>query len=63
MYNPPSIIGTGGVAGGVGVGGVVGGAGGALAYTGFNTVGYVVAAATLVFLGMALLRLVPRRES
>lgn len=58
MYNPPSIIGTGGVAGGV-----VGGAGGTLAYTGFNTVGYVVAAATLVFLGMALLRLVPRREA
>ncbi len=55
MYNPPSIIGTGGAVGGA--------TGGALAYTGFNTVAYVVAAATLVFLGMALLRLVPRRES
>jgi hypothetical protein len=32
-----------------------------LAYTGLNTLAYVVAALTLVFAGVALLRLVPRR--
>lgn len=61
MYNPPSIIGTGGSVGGA-IAGAAGGAG-TLAYTGLNTVGYLVAAATLVFFGMAILRLVPRREA
>jgi hypothetical protein len=40
-----------------------GGVGGstALAYTGFNALAWVVAGVTLVFAGMALLKLVPRR--
>jgi hypothetical protein len=32
----------------------------ALAFTGFNTIAYVVAALTLLFAGLALLKLVPR---
>ncbi|MGY1715254.1 hypothetical protein ACI78R_12405 [Geodermatophilus sp. SYSU D01106] len=32
-----------------------------LAYTGFNTLAWVVAGVTLVFAGLALLKLVPRR--
>jgi hypothetical protein len=40
-----------------------GGLGGAttLAYTGFSTLAVVVAAVTLLFAGLALLKLVPRR--
>lgn len=34
-----------------------------LAVTGLNTAHYLVAAATLVFFGLALLRMVPRREA
>jgi hypothetical protein len=34
----------------------------ALAYTGFNALAFVVAGVTLVFAGMALLKLVPRRS-
>jgi hypothetical protein len=56
MYNQPSVLGTQFVAGGA-TGAVT------LAYTGLNTAHYLVAAATLVFFGLALLRLVPRRES
>jgi hypothetical protein len=36
---------------------------GALAVTGLNVAAYLVGAATLVFLGLALARLVPRSES
>jgi hypothetical protein len=32
----------------------------ALAFTGFNTIAYIVAALTLLFAGLALLKLVPR---
>ena len=54
MYHGPSLA----------ISGPLTGAGiGTLAYTGLNTAHYLVAAATLVFLGLALLRLVPRRES
>jgi hypothetical protein len=54
MYSSPSVLGSAAAAG-------TGAA--TLAYTGLNTAHYLVAAATLVFFGMALLRLVPRRES
>jgi len=57
MYTQPTVLGTKFAA----VGATTGGA--ALAYTGLNVAHYVVAAVTLVFLGVALLRLVPRRES
>lgn len=42
---------------------VASGAGGAatLAYTGLNVLAYVVAGTTLLFAGLALLKLVPRR--
>lgn len=40
-----------------------GGAGGALAFTGVNTLGYLVAASVLIFAGLALLKLVPRHEA
>jgi len=36
---------------------------GALAVTGINSVHYLVAAVTLIFFGLAMLRLVPRREA
>jgi vancomycin permeability regulator SanA len=57
MYNHPTVMGTKIAA--------AGGTSGAttLAYTGFSTAHYLVAAATLVFFGLALLRLVPRHES
>jgi hypothetical protein len=35
---------------------------GALAYTGLNTAWYIVAGATLLFAGVALLKLVPKRS-
>lgn len=34
-----------------------------LAYTGFNAIALIVAAATLIFAGLALLKLTPRRAS
>jgi hypothetical protein len=57
MYSQPTVLGTQFVAGGATTGAAT------LAYTGLNTAHYLVAAATLVFFGLALLRLVPRRES
>jgi hypothetical protein len=36
---------------------------GGLAFTGLNTAHYLVAAATLIMLGIVLLRIVPRREA
>jgi hypothetical protein len=57
MYNHPTVLGTKVAA----AGGTSGAA--TLAYTGFSTAHYLVAAATLVFFGLALLRLVPRHES
>jgi hypothetical protein len=36
---------------------------GSLAFTGLNTAHYLVAAATLIMLGIVLLRIVPRPES
>ncbi len=57
MYQQPALIGTKVAAIGGGTGATT------LAYTGLNTAHYLVAAATLVFFGLALLRLVPRRES
>jgi hypothetical protein len=54
MYSSPSVLGSSAVAG-------TGAA--TLAFTGLNAAHYLVAAVTLVFFGMALLRLVPRRES
>jgi hypothetical protein len=36
---------------------------GGLAFTGLNTAAYLVAAATLIMLGIVLLHLVPRREA
>ncbi|MGL4173911.1 MAG: hypothetical protein ACRCTR_07555 [Actinomycetota bacterium] len=53
MYNPTVLGSSAGGVAGVGT----------LAYTGLDSAYYVVAAATLVFLGCALLRLIPRRES
>jgi hypothetical protein len=57
MYTQPTVLGTKVVA----ASGTTGVA--TLAYTGLNVAHYLVAAATFVFLGMALLRLVPRKES
>ena len=57
MYNSPSVLGTQFVAGGATTGAAT------LAYTGLDTAHYLVAAVTLVFCGLALLRLIPRRES
>jgi hypothetical protein len=45
------------------IGTTAGATGGTLAFTGLNTLGYVVAASVLVFAGLALLKLVPRRTS
>lgn len=53
MYQPPAWITTTGATTGTAT----------LAITGLNAVHYLVAAATLVFFGLALLRLVPRREA
>ena len=39
-----------------------GASGGTLAFTGLNTLGYLVAASVLIFAGLALVKLVPRRE-
>ena len=36
---------------------------GGLAFTGLNTAHYIVAAATMIMLGVVLLHLVPRREA
>lgn len=36
---------------------------GGLAFTGLNTAHYIVAAATLIMLGIVLLRIVPRHEA
>lgn len=60
MYSQPSVLGiklgtVGAAGGGTGVA--------ALAYTGVNTLHFVVAAVTLIFLGTALLHLIPRREA
>jgi hypothetical protein len=46
------------------VGTLVGGAGGTstLAYTGFDALGWAVAGTTLLFAGLALLKLAPRRS-
>lgn len=40
-----------------------GASGGTLALTGVNTLGYVVAASVLIFAGIALLKLIPRKEA
>ncbi|HET7475003.1 MAG TPA: hypothetical protein VFJ97_03150 [Dermatophilaceae bacterium] len=40
-----------------------GASGGTLAFTGVNTVGYLVAASVLIFAGLALLKLIPRHEA
>lgn len=53
MYQPPIAVSATGAAGGATT----------LAVTGLDTAYYLVAAATLVFFGLALLRLIPRRES
>lgn len=39
-----------------------GGSAASLAYTGFNTITVIVAAATLIFAGLALLKLLPARS-
>jgi hypothetical protein len=40
-----------------------GGAGGALAYTGFNSIWWALAAFALIAVGTALLRIVPRKQA
>ncbi len=57
MYQQPTVIGTKLAAAGGSTGAIT------LAHTGLNAAHYLVAAATLIFFGLALLRLVPRRES
>lgn len=53
MYQPPFAVSAAGTTTGAAT----------LAYTGLNAAHWIVAAATLVFFGFALLRLVPRREA